>query len=197
MAWRVVDTNVISFQLKEDTRARAYRRHLVGHVGVVSFMSVAELEEWAELHRWGQARRQRLQHHLDAFVVQFPDRALCRLWGDVRVYARREGRRIRCGGRLGRRHRPCSWCSSGHSQPVRLRRRCRIDDYLRGVKLRAHLALRPTLSLVCADSSGRCSVYCPPREELELPEQICSWQGIAGPPRDRTCPLHAAPRKVP
>lgn len=43
----VVDTDVISFQFKGDSRASLYDPHLAGHILVVSFMSVAELDYWA------------------------------------------------------------------------------------------------------------------------------------------------------
>ncbi len=44
MSDAVVDTDVVSFLFKRDTRAQAYKRHLVGRRLVVSFMTVAELE---------------------------------------------------------------------------------------------------------------------------------------------------------
>ncbi|HEV3085284.1 MAG TPA: PIN domain-containing protein [Gemmataceae bacterium] len=61
---------------------------------VISFMTVAELDEWAERRRWGEARRERLEKHLQRFAVYFADRHLCRLWAEVRVGAERQGRPI-------------------------------------------------------------------------------------------------------
>lgn len=43
----VVDTDVISFLLKDDTRVQAYRPHLQDKTLVLSFMTVAELYQWA------------------------------------------------------------------------------------------------------------------------------------------------------
>ena len=52
----VVDTDVVSFLLKDDTRAQAYRPHLQDKLLALSFMTVAELYRWAYARRWGQAR---------------------------------------------------------------------------------------------------------------------------------------------
>jgi tRNA(fMet)-specific endonuclease VapC len=43
MSDAVIDTDVVSFLFKRDTRAELYRPHLVGRRIVVSFMTVAEL----------------------------------------------------------------------------------------------------------------------------------------------------------
>jgi hypothetical protein len=42
----VVDTDVVSYLFKSDTRADLYRPHLDGHLPIISFMSLAELERW-------------------------------------------------------------------------------------------------------------------------------------------------------
>jgi tRNA(fMet)-specific endonuclease VapC len=91
---RVMDTDIVSFQFKGDSRAAQYRRHLIGHIGVISFMTLAELCEWTNLHRWGQSRRDRLDRHVGKFVIYYADQALCRQWAKVRANARRNGRPI-------------------------------------------------------------------------------------------------------
>ena len=90
----VIDTDVVSFEFKKDSRARLYRPHLLGRQGIIAFMTLAELDEWAEQRRWGQARRERMERHLARFVVYYADRALCRLWAEVRASAQRRGRPI-------------------------------------------------------------------------------------------------------
>lgn len=52
----VLDTNVVSFLFKSDTRAQLYLPHLVGRQWLVSFMTEAELEHWALLANWGPKR---------------------------------------------------------------------------------------------------------------------------------------------
>jgi predicted nucleic acid-binding protein len=90
----VVDTDVVSYPFKGDTRAAVYQSHLAGRQPVLSFMTVAELSFWAEEQNWGQQTRDRLERFLRGFTVQYPDRALCGLWGAVMAAARRAGRPI-------------------------------------------------------------------------------------------------------
>jgi len=90
----VADTDVATYLHKKVSRARLFRSHLIGREWVISFMTVAELDEWAERRRWGEARRERLEKHLQRFAVYFADRHLCRLWAEVRVGAERQGRPI-------------------------------------------------------------------------------------------------------
>ncbi len=46
----VVDTDVVSFLFKRDSRAELYRRHLTGALLTISFMTLAELERWTLEH---------------------------------------------------------------------------------------------------------------------------------------------------
>lgn len=91
---RVVDTDVVSFLFKRDSRAEAYRPHLSGNLLVVSFMSVAELDRWAMERNWSEPRRSRMEEHLRNFVVYPYDRRLCREWAEVADGARRRGRPV-------------------------------------------------------------------------------------------------------
>jgi tRNA(fMet)-specific endonuclease VapC len=47
MADLLLDTNIISFALKGDSRRALYDAHVAGRRTCVSFMSVAELYSWA------------------------------------------------------------------------------------------------------------------------------------------------------
>jgi tRNA(fMet)-specific endonuclease VapC len=55
MATAVVDTDVVSFLFKRDSRAELYRPHLINRTLIVSFMTVAEMERWALTRKWGEA----------------------------------------------------------------------------------------------------------------------------------------------
>jgi hypothetical protein len=57
----VVDTDVISYIFKGDTRNASYYPHLSGKLALISFMTLAELRQWALLRNWGDARRQQLE----------------------------------------------------------------------------------------------------------------------------------------
>jgi tRNA(fMet)-specific endonuclease VapC len=90
----VVDTDVVSFLFKDDTRATLYQPHLSGRLLVISFMTLAELDLWALARRWGPSRRTALEAHLASFTVFPYDRDLCRWWAEVSDEARRSGRPI-------------------------------------------------------------------------------------------------------
>jgi predicted nucleic acid-binding protein len=87
----VVDTDVVSFRFKKDSRARLYKRHLIGRDPVIAFMTLAELHAWALERRWGAARQAELVRHLRQYEVYHEDDALCRLWAEVWTRARRKG----------------------------------------------------------------------------------------------------------
>ena len=54
------------------------------------------MEWWAARHGWGQARRRRLEEHLNLFHVYDSDRDLCRNWAEVTRRAERSGGSITC-----------------------------------------------------------------------------------------------------
>jgi predicted nucleic acid-binding protein len=89
-----VDTDVVSFLFKRDTRAALYSAHLAGRTLVLSFMTVAELDLWALRRRWGAARKARMEQHLRRYVIPPFDRALCLRWAEASDSARRNGRPI-------------------------------------------------------------------------------------------------------
>jgi tRNA(fMet)-specific endonuclease VapC len=88
----VVDTDVVSFQFKRDSRASLYDSRLRDKTLVLSFMTLAELYRWSVQRGWGEARRVRLDRHLKKFVVIYADRALCHWWAEATDLARRNGR---------------------------------------------------------------------------------------------------------
>ncbi|MCR9207661.1 MAG: hypothetical protein NXI28_05485 [bacterium] len=53
----VVDIDVLSFYLKNDSRFLCYVQALDGKQLVISFQTLAELMLWQEVHGWGQQRR--------------------------------------------------------------------------------------------------------------------------------------------
>jgi hypothetical protein len=79
----VIDADVVSFLFKHDTRAAFYVPRLDGHMLLVSFQTVAELEQWALYRGWGPHRRQQLAQHLRRYVVEDSSPAVCRLWSEV------------------------------------------------------------------------------------------------------------------
>ncbi len=87
----VIDTDVLSYLLKQDTRGELYRPHIDGKLGVLSFMTIAELDFWANARKWGQNRREKLTAFLEPYTIIDSDRELCRRWADIRSEAMRIG----------------------------------------------------------------------------------------------------------
>lgn len=90
----VVDTDVISYLFRRDTRAALFEPHLTDVVPAVSFMTIAELDRWALQRDWGPQRRARMEAFLRRFTIVLVDRALCRVWAEIGDRARRRGRPI-------------------------------------------------------------------------------------------------------
>jgi predicted nucleic acid-binding protein len=90
----VVDTDVVSFLYKRDTRAELYRPHLTSPPFVISFMTLAELRSWMRHRNWGATRRRRLERYLQRYQVIYATDALCDHWAAATDSARRQGRPI-------------------------------------------------------------------------------------------------------
>ena len=87
----VMDTNVVSYALKRDTRVALYAPYLATQTRFVSFITTAELYYWAEDRRWGPRLRRDLDALLRTFDVIHSDEALCRLWAQTRHVMKRKG----------------------------------------------------------------------------------------------------------
>jgi tRNA(fMet)-specific endonuclease VapC len=90
----LIDTDVISFLFKQDTRAELYRSHLHQTLSLISFMTVAELNQWALIRNWGEARKQSLAQHLTRHTLIPFDHDLCQAWAEIRYEAHSIGRKI-------------------------------------------------------------------------------------------------------
>jgi tRNA(fMet)-specific endonuclease VapC len=90
----VLDTDVVSFLFKSDSRAQAYLPHLRDRQWLISFMTEAELEQWALLANWHAKRIDWLRIFLARFVIVPSSRDLILKWAEVMVVARRAGRRL-------------------------------------------------------------------------------------------------------
>jgi len=90
----VVDTDIISFLYKRDTRAKLYEPHLNDPPFIVSFMSLAELRRWALERNWNESRRQQLESYLTRYLVLHSDDLMCDRWAEAMHTARMHGRPI-------------------------------------------------------------------------------------------------------
>lgn len=88
----IVDTNIISYTFKRDSRHLRYQKHLDNHILAISFMTIAELDLWAASRGWGARKQAELEAFLAPYTVVESSRELCRIWGDICNDARRNGR---------------------------------------------------------------------------------------------------------
>lgn len=90
----LVDTDIISFTYKKDSRAALYEPHLEENFLVISFMTLAELSLWTLGNNWGDRRKRNLSQFLKDYLVIYPDQKLCEIWAKIKSDAHKKGRPI-------------------------------------------------------------------------------------------------------
>lgn len=88
----VLDTNIVSYLMRGDTRARAYQRHIVNRTLAISFMTVGELYEGAYRKPWSEKRFDKLRDQIKSYLVLPFTSHICEIWGRIR--AERKNRTI-------------------------------------------------------------------------------------------------------
>lgn len=87
----VLDTDVASRTLR-DRLEGSLRTRLLGRIWCVTFVTVAELWQWAELRSWGPDRKAELDQWLSDVVVLPSDAEVSRTWARISAGAVRRGR---------------------------------------------------------------------------------------------------------
>ena len=87
----VVDTDVVSYWHRGDSRGPRYAEALAGLTLIISFQTLAEQLRWAEQQNWG-ARR--LDQFLNEFVVYPYSYALAQNWASIMSESARIGRTL-------------------------------------------------------------------------------------------------------
>lgn len=90
----VIDTDVVSYLLKRDTRASLYKNDLIGKQPIISFMTLAELKFWAINKNWGDKRMAAMMEHLRHFIIYPVDMRLIDFWAQLIADGRKAGRTI-------------------------------------------------------------------------------------------------------
>jgi tRNA(fMet)-specific endonuclease VapC len=80
----LLDTDVFSYLLENDTRAALYRGHLDGRRLALSFMTLAELYRWAVERNWGARRLEELRGRLKGYVILHSDDEIAERYGSIR-----------------------------------------------------------------------------------------------------------------
>jgi predicted nucleic acid-binding protein len=97
MAAVVLDTDVFSFFLKQDTRARLYEDAVRDRQACLCFQTVAEIKFWAISRNWGEPRRRGLDQALQHYLVLPYDGEMADTWARISGERKWAGRRIECG----------------------------------------------------------------------------------------------------
>jgi tRNA(fMet)-specific endonuclease VapC len=94
MSLFLIDTDIASFIFKGSNYADPYLPILNGQELALSFMTVAELFQWAILRQWGDLRLAQLEKYLSNYLIIPVDQPLCRAWAEVRANCQSTGRII-------------------------------------------------------------------------------------------------------
>lgn len=95
MSLVLLDTDVVSYLIKGDSRAADYERHLIGNETSISLMTVAELFQWAFVRRWSERRTAELERYiLRSHTILTIDMTTTRLWAQIRATAHHKGKAI-------------------------------------------------------------------------------------------------------
>ncbi len=87
----VLDTDVSSLSLKHRLPPPVLTR-LVGRLPCVTFVTLGELTQWAELRQWGRRNRDALENWLDGVIVLPYSEDVARTWGRISATAIQRGR---------------------------------------------------------------------------------------------------------
>src|SRR5215472_15094497 len=87
----VLDTGVSSLSLKHRLPPQVLVR-LIGKQPCVTFVTVGELTQWAELRQWGRRNRDALEHWPGGVIVLPYSEKVAQMWGRISAAAIRRGR---------------------------------------------------------------------------------------------------------
>ena len=95
MSLVLLDTDVVSYLIKGDSRTVQYEPHLIGKESSVSLMTVAELFQWALIRRWSERRTADLERYiLRTHTILTIDMTTTRPWAQTRAAAHLRGKAI-------------------------------------------------------------------------------------------------------
>lgn len=90
----VLDTSIVSYIFKRDTRARYYEEHTRGSDLAISFQTLEEILFGARISGWGQRRINELLRHLERYEVVWPNEEMAELSAILRGERRARGRAL-------------------------------------------------------------------------------------------------------
>lgn len=90
----VVDTDIVSYVFKDDTRFAKIRELIERQGGAISFMTLAETDRWALGKSWSMARMELFATYLSRYDVVWPNRRICQAWASIKEVGRVRGKTI-------------------------------------------------------------------------------------------------------
>jgi tRNA(fMet)-specific endonuclease VapC len=93
----VVDTNVVSYLFKKDSRGDLYKPHVEGKLAMIAVQTFAEMELMPLKNNWGSSRHRALRAYLNKFAFVEANEAVALLWAGIQAKARRTGRPMSVG----------------------------------------------------------------------------------------------------
>lgn len=87
----LLDTDIVSYIFKRDSRATSYAPHLLNRELAISMMTVAELFQWAAVRNWGNPRIEQLEQLIYRYTILPVDIELCRHWAEIRALCSKAG----------------------------------------------------------------------------------------------------------
>lgn len=88
MAYRLLDTNIVSYMLNRHSLAVVYLPHIAGYDLAISFQTLGELLEGGALANWGPVRWAELQALLTTLTVLDGTPDVAAQWAEIRAARR-------------------------------------------------------------------------------------------------------------
>ncbi|MBC7933027.1 MAG: PIN domain-containing protein [Rubrivivax sp.] len=93
----VLDTNVVSYIFKRDTRGELYKPHVEGKLQMIAAQTFAEIERLPLENNWGVKRHTELRERLGKFIFVEANKEIALFWAKIQAHAKRIGRPITVG----------------------------------------------------------------------------------------------------
>ena len=87
----LLDTNIVGYFFRGDSRAKAYESHLTGQTRHIAFVTLGELYRWLFLRPFSESNRQRLLDHVGRHVIMPYDDRLVWTWAELTAKCRQTG----------------------------------------------------------------------------------------------------------
>ena len=87
----MLDTNIVSFEFRRDSRLSLYTRHLFDQEQAIAFVTLAELYKWPLERNFSEGRTTALEKHLKAYVILPIDDKLARTWAQMQFRMKTKG----------------------------------------------------------------------------------------------------------